>query len=75
MPLYEYGCPDCLHAWEVLLDRHDSTAPDCPLCGATAERRVSTFAVVAAPSSRPASPASGGCGSSDCACRREVHQD
>ncbi|MCE9626365.1 MAG: zinc ribbon domain-containing protein [Candidatus Eisenbacteria bacterium] len=75
MPLYEYGCPGCRHAWESLQDRWDSPAPACPQCGATrSERRLSTFAVVASSASRSAT-APGPCGSSDCACRRDAHQD
>lgn len=76
MPLYEYGCPDCLHAWESLQDRFDSPAPSCPQCGSDgSERRVSTFAVVAPTMGGPARPTSGGCGSGACACRRDAHQD
>lgn len=76
MPLYEYGCPDCLFAWESLQARFDSPAPSCPQCGADgSERRVSTFAVVASPAMAPSRAPSGGCGTGDCACRRDVHQD
>ena len=46
MPLYEYVCRDCRHAFEVLQrmgERGDSLR--CPACGAVgAERQLSTFA-------------------------------
>ncbi|HXS83917.1 MAG TPA: zinc ribbon domain-containing protein [Methylomirabilota bacterium] len=70
MPLYEYRCPSCRHAWETLQDRWDSPAPPCPRCNAArSERRLSTFAVVATPASGARSQP-GPCGSDDCACRR-----
>jgi putative FmdB family regulatory protein len=68
MPLYEYRCPACRHAWDALLDRWDSPAPDCPACGARrSERRPSAFAVVGstAPSVKPVP---GPCGPGSCAC-------
>lgn len=71
MPLYEYACPDCRHAWESLQDRWDSPAPPCPQCGAVrSERRLSTFAVVAPSVGRSPAPTEG-CGGGGCACRRE----
>ena len=71
MPLYEYRCPECRHAWDSLQQRWDSPAPACPACGARrSERRLSTFAVVA--SGAPAAKArEGACGTDSCACRRE----
>jgi len=71
MPLYEYRCPACRHGWEELQSRWDSPAPACPACGATrSERRISSFAVVAAAAAGTADPP-GPCGSGDCACRRQ----
>jgi putative FmdB family regulatory protein len=71
MPLYEYRCPACRHAWDALLSRWDSPAPACPACGAErSERRLSAFAVVSgAPAGGGA--AEGACGTGSCACRRE----
>jgi putative FmdB family regulatory protein len=70
MPLYEYRCTACRHAWESLLERWDAPAPGCPACGAArAERQLSTFAVVAAPEAGKRS-VPGPCGSADCACRK-----
>ena len=46
MPLYEYSCRDCGHAFEVL-QRMGERGDDlrCPVCGAVgADRRLSTFA-------------------------------
>jgi putative FmdB family regulatory protein len=44
MPLYEYRCRGCAHAFEALIRADD--APACPSCGATdLERLVSMFAV------------------------------
>ena len=69
MPLYEYECPACRHAWETLQNRWDSPAPPCPACGATQSgRKLSTFAVVATPATASRA-APGPCGSGDCACR------
>ena len=71
MPLYEYRCPACRHAWDTLQERWDSPAPACPACGARrSERRLSTFAVVGSPVAG-AKPAPGPCGSDSCACRSE----
>ncbi|HEY6196385.1 MAG TPA: zinc ribbon domain-containing protein [Candidatus Eisenbacteria bacterium] len=70
VPLYEYRCPACHHAWETLQTSWTSPAPACPACGAVrSERRISTFAVVATPAAGARS-APGPCGSDDCACRR-----
>jgi putative FmdB family regulatory protein len=40
MPLYEYLCPACGHAFDRL-QRVDAPDPACPACGQTASRRVS----------------------------------
>ncbi len=69
MPLYEYRCPACRHAWDALMDRRDSPAPECPACGAPgAARKPSAFAVVGSPVVG-AKPSPGPCGSDACACR------
>ncbi len=46
MPLYEYSCRDCGHAFEVLqsMGERGDDLP-CPVCGAVgANRQLSTFA-------------------------------
>jgi putative FmdB family regulatory protein len=44
MPIYEYRCRGCAHAFEALLRSGDT--PACPACGAIdLERLVSLFAV------------------------------
>jgi len=69
MPIYEYRCTECSHAFEKLMRRWgDSTS--CPACSSTTvEKQISTFAVSSASSSAPAmdcgAPASG-CGASAC---------
>jgi len=71
MPLYEYRCPACRHAWDALQDRWDSPAPVCPACGKSqAQRQFSTFAVVAPGAATEGTP-NGACGTGSCACRRD----
>jgi putative FmdB family regulatory protein len=44
MPIYEYRCCGCAHAFEALVRSGDT--PACPACGtADLERLVSLFAV------------------------------
>ena len=44
MPIYEYRCRGCAHAFEALVRSGDT--PACPSCGAVdLERLVSLFAV------------------------------
>ena len=40
MPLYEYRCPNCGHAFEKL-QKVTAPHPECPSCGTQAERRMS----------------------------------
>jgi putative FmdB family regulatory protein len=57
MPIYEYVCADCGHAFEELVAGR--AAPPCPRCaGARAEKRFSTFGV----GSGAPEPTSGACG-------------
>lgn len=59
MPLYEYICRQCGHAFEVL-QRMGERGDDlrCPTCGEVgAERQLSTFAGRAAQGSSAATPA------------------
>lgn len=62
MPIYEYTCPECGHAFEELVrSSGDADRQKCPKCGKKARRRLSVFsASVASPA--PSAPA-GGCGS------------
>ena len=44
MPIYEYQCRTCKHAFEQLVLK--SSTPHCPACGSeTLERLVSLFSV------------------------------
>jgi putative FmdB family regulatory protein len=68
MPLYEYRCADCDHAFELLM-RAD-TKLECPAChGAHLEKQLSVFAVSANGNGRTQQLSSPGpcgtCGSPD----------
>jgi putative FmdB family regulatory protein len=62
MPIYEYACSDCGHAFEALV--RSNTVPQCPSCHSqNLDKQLSVFATTgtstdAAP--MPASPC-GGC--------------
>jgi putative FmdB family regulatory protein len=59
MPIYEYVCSDCGHAFEALV--YGSERPSCPECeGRELEKQFSTFA--APGESRLEQPAPGSCG-------------
>lgn len=61
MPVYEYDCPACRHAFEALI--FGSEKPVCPACGhARPEKRFSTFAVSGAQPDLPPPGACGSCG-------------
>ena len=64
MPMYEYKCKDCDHAFEKLLKRMtDTQTVPCPKCqGAKTVRAFSMFAVGAETGGRSPSPAPVGCG-------------
>ena len=68
MPIFEYRCVPCGERFETLQSHSVQAAPHCPRCGAErVERLLSSFAVLT--QQRP-EPATGPCGSPDCACRR-----
>ena len=61
MPIYEYACNGCGHAFETLV-RSGST-PDCPECHSTdLAKKLSVFAT-AQPAAETAPMAAGPCGS------------
>lgn len=71
MPIYEYACADCGHAFELLV--RSDTVPECPQCHSTAlQKQLSVFATSSSESAppMPASPcascpnagAAGACG-------------
>lgn len=60
MPIYEYACQECGHAFEMLV--RSDTVPACPHCQSTAlAKQLSVFATSSTPDA-PALPAGGGCG-------------
>jgi putative FmdB family regulatory protein len=63
MPIFEYTCHDCHHAFEALV--RASTTPECPQCHSTQlDKQLSVVGKVGGPMSRDAAPvAMGPCGS------------
>lgn len=62
MPIFEYVCRDCGHAFETIVN--GAREPQCPSCsGQALDKQLSVFAVASASPSREAPrPAPGGCG-------------
>jgi len=61
MPIFEYLCKDCGHAFEKIVPRYDSSAA-CTHCESqNVEKQLSVFAV-AGPSKESGSGFEGGCG-------------
>lgn len=61
MPIYEYACSDCGHAFEALV--RSNTVPQCPSCQSTTlEKQLSVFATTAS-GAQPAPAMAGPCGS------------
>ncbi len=61
MPIYEYACQDCGHAFEALV--RSSTVPECPHCHSTQlAKQLSVPAAVGA-SAAPTPAMAGPCGS------------
>jgi putative FmdB family regulatory protein len=46
MPLYDFACPSCMHAFTVRQGFHDDHVANCPRCDAEARRRFSAPATV-----------------------------
>ncbi|MBL8337645.1 MAG: zinc ribbon domain-containing protein [Rhodoferax sp.] len=60
MPIYEYACSDCGHAFETLV--RSGTVPQCPHCQSTAlDKQLSVFATTGG-SADPAPLMAGPCG-------------
>jgi len=64
MPIFEYSCPNCGHAFEKLVLIRQQEPPQCPQCGGKrVEQKFSTFAT-AGPANRLAggvcAPSGGG---------------
>jgi putative FmdB family regulatory protein len=69
MPIYDYTCGACGHAFEYLARTLSDTPDDCPQCGAEKpEKQLSTFAV-AVDAGTPEMPAcaGGSCTPDSCA--------
>lgn len=61
MPIYEYACSDCGHAFEALV--RSTTVPQCPSCQSTTlEKQLSVFATTGS-GAQPAPALAGPCGS------------
>jgi putative FmdB family regulatory protein len=58
MPIFEYRCRSCGHAFEELVGRADEKVP-CPQCRAETDKLFSSFATATAGGTNP-------CGSSAC---------
>ena len=68
MPIYEYRCRACGHAFEQLHRRLNEPAPACPACGAKkAAKQFSAFSAKAGGGKPELPPCSaGGCCSRKC---------
>ena len=63
MPIYEYACADCGHAFEALV--RAGSQPECPQCHSqTLERQLSVFATSSG--SPDSTPPVGPCGQVCC---------
>lgn len=62
MPMYDYTCEKCGHAFEHLARRLDEPAPACPDCGSKKTAKgLSAPAVGASASGSTSLPMGGGC--------------
>jgi len=67
MPMYEYACTRCEHAFEHLHRSRTEPKPACPKCGAEVEKLLSAVSAGRSSGSDLASlprsmPSAGGCG-------------
>ena len=64
MPIYEYACPDCGHAFEKRVGFSDSdNAQPCPVCGnSEAHRQISLIGRTSTGSSSTGYSAASNCG-------------
>lgn len=64
MPIYEYVCQDCEHAFEELVrSNRDEKAMVCPSCSSKrVGRKLSVFAAQRDAKQAAATPMTGGCG-------------
>lgn len=46
MPIYDYRCDGCGHAFSGVRSYTDDTVPPCPRCGAVPRRLITTPAIV-----------------------------
>lgn len=46
MPIYDYHCDRCGHAFSAVRSYSDDTVPPCPKCGAVPRRLISRPAIV-----------------------------
>ena len=68
MPIYEYGCETCQHAFEELIrNKQDEEELRCPACGgARLQRQMSVFGVQGAVSKPVFASGGGGGGCAGC---------
>lgn len=67
MPLYEYRCSACGHAFEHLAATSSSRPGACPTCGSRKlEKQFSTFSASVAAPSDPSLCSTGACGAGSC---------
>ncbi|MBI3909545.1 MAG: zinc ribbon domain-containing protein [Armatimonadetes bacterium] len=76
MPIYEYRCTACHHAFEKLVPMSGASQPPCPNCGSQETNLLislfSTGGSRADAGTRfhaPSPPAAGGCCGGRCGCR------
>lgn len=63
MPLYEFRCATCGHAFEELIrNAADQAELKCPVCGSAAPQRLLSATALGGGESAPAGGGGGGCG-------------
>ena len=67
MPIYEYACKKCGHAFEHLHRTLNEAPPKCPSCGASRPaKQLSTFSTAVAGQNALPCEAAGACSTSAC---------